>query len=96
MFHLGVSEKPIILPAAAAHRPRFQPQRAETQLSEVEMEKRRLEDTRAQEEMTEVKVDLHSDELDSDLGDERPLIQSRDPNRVNSSLKVKTVQSRVF
>ncbi|XP_037535471.1 caveolin-2-like [Nematolebias whitei] len=52
------------------------------------MEERRLEDARAQEEMMEVKVDLYSDELDSDLGDERPLIQDRDPNRVNSSLKV--------
>lgn len=68
----------------------------ETQLNEVEMEERRLEDARAQEEMMEVKVDLHSDELDSDLGDERPLIQDRDPNRVNSSLKVKTLHCREY
>lgn len=96
MFHLGVSDKPIVLPAAAAHRPCVQAQRVETQLDEAEMEERRLEDAGAQEEMMEVKVDLHSDELDSDLGDERPLIQDRDPNRVNSSLKVKTLHCHEY
>ncbi|XP_013864471.1 caveolin-2 isoform X2 [Austrofundulus limnaeus] len=48
----------------------------------------RLKDTSPHGEMMEVRVDLHSEELDSTLEDVRPLIHDRDPKRVNSNLKV--------
>ncbi|XP_041836943.1 caveolin-2-like [Melanotaenia boesemani] len=52
------------------------------------MEDQGLKDTRLSEELVEVKVDVHSEDVDFIHDDVRPLIHNRDPKRVNSNLKV--------
>ncbi|XP_022047921.1 caveolin-2-like [Acanthochromis polyacanthus] len=52
------------------------------------MEEQRLKDEGAAGEPMEVKLDVDAEELDCSRSDTRPLIQDRDPKRINSSLKV--------
>ncbi|XP_038553919.1 caveolin-2-like [Micropterus salmoides] len=60
----------------------------ETQLSLVEMEDQGSKNKRPASELMEVKVDVQSEDLNSTHSDTRPLIQDRDPKRINKSLKV--------
>lgn len=63
----------------------------ETQLSLVEMEDQGSKNKRPASELMEVKVDVQSEDLNSTHSDTRPLIQDRDPKRINKSLKVTNV-----
>lgn len=55
------------------------------------MEDERLKEKRPSGELQEVKVDVHSGDLDIIHSDARPVIHDRDPKRVNTSLKVTNV-----
>nr|XP_054605149.1 caveolin-2 [Nothobranchius furzeri] len=52
------------------------------------MEERRLNGTNPSEELVEVKVEEHSEDLVFTHTDKRPPFHDRDPRRVNSNLKV--------
>ncbi|KAL7406931.1 hypothetical protein ABVT39_000384 [Epinephelus coioides] len=52
------------------------------------MEDQRLRDEGPEVELTDVKVDVQSDDLSSTHSDTRPLIHDRDPKGINKSLKV--------
>ncbi len=64
---------------------------AETQFNIVRMENQRLKDKRQGEELMEVKVDVQSEDPNSTHSNTKPLIEDRDPKRINKSLKVTTV-----
>ncbi|XP_072239257.1 caveolin-2-like [Leuresthes tenuis] len=52
------------------------------------MEDERLKDTRLSEELMDVKVDVHSEDLHTTNSDVKSTIQDRDPKRINNNLKV--------
>uniref|UniRef100_A0A3Q0SYN5 Caveolin n=1 Tax=Amphilophus citrinellus TaxID=61819 RepID=A0A3Q0SYN5_AMPCI len=54
----------------------------------MEMEDEGLKEKRPSGELQEVKVDVHSEDLDFIHSGTRPVIHDRDPKRVNTSLKI--------